>query len=173
MSSPSSLCPALPAPKSLSLRVKIGSVLRRPPVHLPHCSPEIDTSRSVSLVMLPAWCLVSALTRVAASSYFVIILLLVFPVFGYGGKVSGAVSHCFPLNANPGSPAVHGIPGVVGVYEQAIRTVYGNFEIIFGLSVQFCGLFCSAFWLLKCAELAARISQPPPPLIPPLTRCVT
>ena len=72
MSSPSSLCPALPAPKSLSLRVKIGSVLRRPPVHLPHCSPEIDTSRGVSLVMLPAWCLVPALTRVAASSSFVI-----------------------------------------------------------------------------------------------------
>ena len=44
-----------------------------------------------------------------------------FPLYGYGGKINGAVSHCFPLN--PQQESVHGIPNVVATYEHAIRNI--------------------------------------------------
>eukprot|EP01156_Anaeramoeba_ignava_P021735 Anaeramoba_ignava/c19648_g1_i1.p1 GENE.c19648_g1_i1~~c19648_g1_i1.p1 ORF type:complete len:559 (+),score=173.45 c19648_g1_i1:100-1776(+) len=39
-----------------------------------------------------------------------------FPAFGFGAKVGGAVSHCFPLNGNPQNPMVYGVQGILQAY---------------------------------------------------------
>jgi len=50
-----------------------------------------------------------------------------FPVYGFGAKIGGNVTHCFPLNGNPQNPEVAGIQGILGVYEYAIHNceLYG------------------------------------------------
>ncbi|KAJ5077291.1 copine [Anaeramoeba ignava] len=42
-----------------------------------------------------------------------------FPVFGFGAKVGGQVSHCFPLNGNPQNPYVPGVQGILQAYHNA------------------------------------------------------
>lgn len=46
-----------------------------------------------------------------------------FPCWGFGGKVNGSVSHCFPLNNNVGRPEVEGIEGIQAAYYQAVYSV--------------------------------------------------
>ncbi|KAF9414817.1 hypothetical protein BGZ94_000278 [Podila epigama] len=43
-----------------------------------------------------------------------------FPVYGFGGKVGGVVSHAFPLNGNPSNPEVHGVDGILASYWHAL-----------------------------------------------------
>lgn len=47
------------------------------------------------------------------------------PAYGYGAALppNNVVSHCFALNGNPGNPSVHGIEGILGAYNQALRSV--------------------------------------------------
>jgi len=53
-----------------------------------------------------------------------------FPVIGFGGvpKHMGMkdVSHCFPVNGNPGNPEVQGIAGVVATYKSTIASITLN-----------------------------------------------
>ncbi|KAF9433844.1 Copine-8 [Entomortierella beljakovae] len=42
-----------------------------------------------------------------------------FPVFGFGGRINGQVSHAFALNGNPSNPEVYGVEGILGAYWQA------------------------------------------------------
>jgi hypothetical protein len=46
-----------------------------------------------------------------------------FPMFGFGAKVGGVVSHCFPLTFNPQAPCVHGLEGMIGAYRNALVQV--------------------------------------------------
>eukprot|EP00824_Muranothrix_gubernata_P015770 TRINITY_DN33001_c0_g1_i1.p1 TRINITY_DN33001_c0_g1~~TRINITY_DN33001_c0_g1_i1.p1 ORF type:complete len:545 (+),score=112.55 TRINITY_DN33001_c0_g1_i1:24-1637(+) len=46
-----------------------------------------------------------------------------FPVWGFGGKIGGTTSHCFPLNGNPSNPEVPGIEGIQQVYRSALAQV--------------------------------------------------
>jgi hypothetical protein len=46
-----------------------------------------------------------------------------FPVMGFGAKVAGNVSHCFPLTFNPQAPNVQGLPGILQVYRHALSQV--------------------------------------------------
>ncbi|KAG0608958.1 hypothetical protein M758_8G146500 [Ceratodon purpureus] len=46
-----------------------------------------------------------------------------FPCWGFGGKVNGILSHCFPLNNNVSNPEVEGIAGIEAVYSQAVNSV--------------------------------------------------
>ncbi|KAG0048325.1 hypothetical protein BGZ83_006698 [Gryganskiella cystojenkinii] len=43
-----------------------------------------------------------------------------FPMFGYGGRLGGQVSHCFPLNGNTANPEVHGVDGMLQAYWHAL-----------------------------------------------------
>ena len=58
-----------------------------------------------------------------------------FPVFGYGGVPTHmgvqSVSHCFPVNGNPGNPEVPGIAGVVAVYKSTIASINLNGPTLF------------------------------------------
>jgi len=53
-----------------------------------------------------------------------------FPVFGFGGVPRhmgiNEVSHCFPVNGNPGNPEVFGIAGVVETYKRTIASINLN-----------------------------------------------
>ncbi|KAF9359376.1 hypothetical protein BGX26_012494 [Mortierella sp. AD094] len=42
-----------------------------------------------------------------------------FPVFGFGGRINGQVSHAFALNGNPSNPEVEGVEGVLSAYWNA------------------------------------------------------
>lgn len=46
-----------------------------------------------------------------------------YPVYGFGGRLleSMKVSHCFALNGNIFRPEVHGVQGILGVYQHAIH----------------------------------------------------
>ncbi|KAG0070872.1 Copine-8 [Linnemannia elongata] len=44
-----------------------------------------------------------------------------FPVYGFGGKVNGQVSHCFALNGNPQYPEVDGVDGILAAYWHALQ----------------------------------------------------
>jgi len=46
-----------------------------------------------------------------------------FPIFGFGGKVNGTVSHCFPLTFNPSNPNVQGLNGILGAYRESLSRV--------------------------------------------------
>jgi vacuolar-type H+-ATPase subunit F/Vma7 len=46
-----------------------------------------------------------------------------FPVLGFGARVRGAISHCFPLTFNPEAPNVHGLDGIMQVYRHALSQV--------------------------------------------------
>lgn len=46
-----------------------------------------------------------------------------FPCWGFGGRINGTVSHCFPLNKNMNNATVAGIPGIHHAYSQAIYSV--------------------------------------------------
>ena len=48
-----------------------------------------------------------------------------FPVFGFGAKTppSGHVSHMFPCNFNPQNPFVHGVAGILGVYQHCLPQI--------------------------------------------------
>jgi hypothetical protein len=46
-----------------------------------------------------------------------------FPVLGFGAKVGGQVTHCFPLTFNPDAPNVHGLDGIQGVYRHAMSQI--------------------------------------------------
>ncbi|KAF9110815.1 hypothetical protein BGX27_005847 [Mortierella sp. AM989] len=42
-----------------------------------------------------------------------------FPVFGFGGRINGQVSHAFALNGNPSNPEVYGVEGILDAYWRA------------------------------------------------------
>jgi len=46
-----------------------------------------------------------------------------FPVFGFGGKINGMLSHCFPLTFDQASPNVQGLEGIVTAYRNSLRMV--------------------------------------------------
>ncbi|KAI9292081.1 Copine-domain-containing protein, partial [Neoconidiobolus thromboides FSU 785] len=46
-----------------------------------------------------------------------------FPVYGFGARVGGSVSHCFPLNMNYNQPEVQGVNGILEAYANAINTI--------------------------------------------------
>ena len=46
-----------------------------------------------------------------------------FPVYGFGGKVNGQLSHCFPLTFNPQNPNVQGLEGILGAYKSSLPMV--------------------------------------------------
>jgi len=46
-----------------------------------------------------------------------------FPIYGFGAKVNGKVSHCFPLSFNEMQPKVFGIEGIMNSYAYALRNV--------------------------------------------------
>lgn len=46
-----------------------------------------------------------------------------FPCWGFGGRVNGTVSHCFPLNKNVSNPTVEGIHGIHFAYSQSLYSV--------------------------------------------------
>jgi len=46
-----------------------------------------------------------------------------FPVFGFGGKIGGTVSHCFPLTFDPQNPNVQGLQGILGAYRYSLTQV--------------------------------------------------
>ena len=46
-----------------------------------------------------------------------------FPVYGFGGKVAGNVSHCFPLTFDQNNPNVQGLQNILGAYRYALSNV--------------------------------------------------
>ncbi|CAG8544816.1 12004_t:CDS:10 [Acaulospora morrowiae] len=46
-----------------------------------------------------------------------------FPVYGFGGKFNGVLSHVYPLNNNMRNPEVEGVGGILAVYLKTIRSV--------------------------------------------------
>ncbi|GMF11320.1 unnamed protein product [Phytophthora lilii] len=46
-----------------------------------------------------------------------------FPVYGFGGMVNGAVSHCFPLTFDPSQPEVEGVGGILSAYSNSFQFV--------------------------------------------------
>lgn len=47
-----------------------------------------------------------------------------YPAYGFGAKnSSGQVSHCFPLNGNPGNPYVQGVSGILSSYATSLTQV--------------------------------------------------
>ena len=42
-----------------------------------------------------------------------------FPVFGFGGRTPGGISHCFPLSNNPGSEC-YGVEGILEAYRESM-----------------------------------------------------
>jgi hypothetical protein len=46
-----------------------------------------------------------------------------YPVFGFGAKVNGQLSHCFPCNFNPSNPEVFGVQGMLDIYTHAVKNV--------------------------------------------------
>lgn len=46
-----------------------------------------------------------------------------FPVYGFGGKINGQVSHCFPLTFNPAQPNVIGLQGILQAYQDSLMRV--------------------------------------------------
>ncbi|KAH0790676.1 Copine family protein [Histomonas meleagridis] len=46
-----------------------------------------------------------------------------FPVYGFGGKINGVVSHCFPLTFDPSNPNVQGLEGIAAVYRNSLKSV--------------------------------------------------
>ncbi|KAL9644301.1 hypothetical protein ABK040_005762 [Willaertia magna] len=63
-----------------------------------------------------------------------------FPSFGFGAKINGAVSHCFALNGNPSNPQCSGVNGILQSYRQALNNVqlYGptNFQPVLETAVK-------------------------------------
>ncbi|CAG8454491.1 4311_t:CDS:10 [Ambispora leptoticha] len=46
-----------------------------------------------------------------------------FPVYGFGGKFSGVLSHAYPLNGDYEKPEVEGVEGILAAYLHTIRHV--------------------------------------------------
>ena len=46
-----------------------------------------------------------------------------FPVFGFGGKVNGQLSHCFPLTFDFNNPCVQGLNGILHAYRSSLQRV--------------------------------------------------
>ena len=46
-----------------------------------------------------------------------------FPVFGFGGKINGQLSHCFPLTFNFSNPCVQGLNGILQAYRNSLQSV--------------------------------------------------
>lgn len=45
------------------------------------------------------------------------------PVWGFGGRIKGEVSHCFALNFNEADPEVNGVEGILQCYDNAFKYV--------------------------------------------------
>ncbi|KAG0316913.1 Copine-8 [Dissophora globulifera] len=65
-----------------------------------------------------------------------------FPVYGFGGRVNGQVSHCFALNGNPQYPEVDGVDGILAAYWHALQyaELYGptNFSPVINQTAAIC-----------------------------------
>jgi len=46
-----------------------------------------------------------------------------FPFFGFGGKVHGEISQCFPISLDLRNPNVHGLDGLLKAYRDSLNTV--------------------------------------------------
>jgi len=42
------------------------------------------------------------------------------PMYGFGGKINGMVSHCFHMNFQPDNPSVPGLQGIMGSYRNSL-----------------------------------------------------
>lgn len=54
-----------------------------------------------------------------------------FPVFGFGAKVGGVISHCFPLTFDPNRPMVSGLEGIIGAYHNAVNQIHFSGPTLF------------------------------------------
>lgn len=59
-----------------------------------------------------------------------------FPVYGFGGKINGQVSHCFPLTFNPSNPNVQGLQGIIDVYKHSLQQVQLSGPTLFAPIIQ-------------------------------------
>jgi hypothetical protein len=60
-----------------------------------------------------------------------------FPVLGFGARVRGALSHCFPLTFNPDAPNVHGLAGIQEVYRHALAQIELSGPTLFSPVIRF------------------------------------
>lgn len=45
------------------------------------------------------------------------------PMYGFGGKIGGQISHCFHMNFDPRDPEVYGMEGVMHSYRNSLQAV--------------------------------------------------
>jgi len=58
------------------------------------------------------------------------------PVWGFGGRVFGEVSHCFSLTFDEGKPEVRGVDGILQVYDNALKNVTLSGPTLFSQIIQ-------------------------------------
>ena len=45
------------------------------------------------------------------------------PMYGFGAKVNGELSHCFHMNGNPDNAEVTGIDGIMSCYRECLAKI--------------------------------------------------
>jgi len=58
------------------------------------------------------------------------------PVWGFGGRVFGEVSHCFALTFDEAAPDVQGVEGIMRVYDNAFKNVTLSGPTLFSQIIQ-------------------------------------
>jgi hypothetical protein len=58
------------------------------------------------------------------------------PMYGYGAKIYGQVSHCFPMSMNPNDPEVYGLQGMMTAYANTLRSVELSGPTLFAQVIQ-------------------------------------
>lgn len=58
------------------------------------------------------------------------------PMYGYGAKIYGQVSHCFPMSMNPNDPEVFGLRGMMTAYANTLRAVELSGPTLFAQVIQ-------------------------------------
>ena len=54
------------------------------------------------------------------------------PLYGFGAKINGGVSHCFNMNFNPADPSVCGIQGIMSAYRNSLMYAELSGPTLFG-----------------------------------------
>lgn len=60
-----------------------------------------------------------------------------FPVLGFGARVSGKVNHCFPLTFNSSSPCVHGLDNILRTYHNALMHIQLSGPCLFAPTIRY------------------------------------
>ena len=69
-----------------------------------------------------------------------------FPVLGFGAKISGIVQHCFALTFNPQLPCVHGLEGIMGAYKNALTQVVLSGPTLFSHVIRYASQMANQSW---------------------------